>query len=92
MSREAMLPTDPIYGKCWQEPHSRAKPSLPQYVEALFECLEKVHEFVRGKQDSAIERQKRRYDLSCTFPKFKTGDVELLGPYIVKKPFIICSL
>lgn len=40
--------------------------------------LEKVHEVVRGKLVSASERQKRHYDLSCTFPRFKVGDGVLL--------------
>ena len=36
--------------------------------------MEKVHEVVRDRMMNSAERQKRRYDISCTFLIFKTGD------------------
>jgi hypothetical protein len=40
--------------------------------------IEKVHEVVGDRLMNSAERQKRRYDISCTFPGFKTGDGVLL--------------
>ena len=40
--------------------------------------MEKVHEVVRDRMMNSAERQKRRYDISYTFPSFKTGDGVLL--------------
>ena len=54
MDREAMLPVDLIYGNWLQDTHSQKKNSLPEYVEALSERLETVHEAIKGKLLSVI--------------------------------------
>jgi hypothetical protein len=70
MGREVTLPIDLVFGKHTVQ---EAK-SLPDYVEAFINRMEKVHEVVRDRLMNTAERQKRRYDISCTFPSFKTGD------------------
>jgi hypothetical protein len=69
MGREVTLPIDLVFGKHTVQ---EAK-SLPDYVEAFINRMEKVHEVVRDRLMNTAERQKRRYDISCTFPSFKTG-------------------
>ena len=70
MGREVTLPIDLIFGKhAVQEPKS-----LPDYVEYFINRMEKVHEVIRDRLMNSAERQKRRYDISCTFPSFKTED------------------
>ena len=74
MGREVTLPIDLVFGK-----HTDQEPkSLPDYVEDFINRIEKVHEVVRDRLMNSAERQKRRYDISCTFPSFKTGDGVLL--------------
>jgi hypothetical protein len=74
MGREITLPIDLVFGK-----HTDHEPkSLPDYVEDFINRIEKVHEVVRDRLMNSAERQKRRYDISCTFPSFKTGDGVLL--------------
>ncbi|VDI47101.1 Hypothetical predicted protein [Mytilus galloprovincialis] len=76
MGREVRLPVDLIYGGACGI--NLNKYSVTNYVDKLSYKLEKVHEEVRDRLVSASERQKRRYDLSCTFPTFKVGDGVLL--------------
>ena len=40
--------------------------------------MEKVHEVVSDRLMNSAERRKKRYDISCAFPSFKTGDEVLL--------------
>ena len=70
VGREATLTVDLIYGRY----KTQENDSIPEYVETLMNRLE----VVRGKLVSASERQKRHYDLSCTFPRFTVGDGVLL--------------
>ena len=76
MGREVRLPVDLIYGGACGI--NLNKYSVTNYVDKLSYKIEKVHEEVRDRLVSASERQKRRYDLSCTFPTFKVGDGVLL--------------
>lgn len=69
MGREVTLPVDLVFGKhTVQEP----KP-LPDYVEDFNNRMEKVHEVVRDRLMNSAERQKRRYDISCTVLKLEMG-------------------
>ena len=76
MGREVTLPIDLVFCK-----HAvQESKSLPDYVEDFINRMEKVHEVVRDRLMNSTERQKRRYDISCTctFPSFITGDGVLL--------------
>lgn len=74
--REVQLPIDLIFG-CLNTP-SVSKP-VPDYVKTLTDRLEKVHTTVRDRLVNVAERQKRRYDLTCSSINYKVGEAVLLN-------------
>lgn len=72
--REVQLPVDLLFGKG----SNSETENIPSYVDTLLNRFEKVYETVRDRLLSASTRQKNRYDLSCTFPKYKVGEGVLM--------------
>ena len=70
--REVQIPVDLVFGK-----QHEAK-SVPDYVDHLFNRMDRVHNIARDRLIKAADRQKRRYDLTCKTREYKTGDGVML--------------
>lgn len=66
------IPVDLVFGK-----QHEAK-SVPDYVDHLFNRMDRVHNIARDRLIKAADRQKRRYDLTCKTREYKTGDGVML--------------
>jgi sugar lactone lactonase YvrE len=72
--REILMPVDLLFGKTSQ----LKDVSTPEYVHNLTNRMDKVHAIVRDRLLKAVDRRKRRYDLTCNTREYKVGDGVLL--------------